>query len=67
MGFKKLKDRVTKIDPVPQTPEIKRVNIGVTVRLDLWRELRALSIKQGYRGAGKLLDEAITDLLKKNK
>ncbi len=52
------------IQQVQQTNQDKRVNIGVKIRVDLWRELRALSIKQG-RLSGELLDEAISDYLKK--
>jgi len=66
MGLKKLKDRIAKTEPIPETAEIKRVNIGVTIRSDLWRELRALSIRQD-RKAGELLDEAIAIYLGKNK
>lgn len=53
------------VQQVEQTTQDKRVNIGVTIRQDLWRELRALSIKQG-RKSGELLDEAIEVYLKKN-
>lgn len=45
-------------------PQGDRVNIGVKIRLDLWRRLRALSLTQG-RLTGALLDEAIEGYLKK--
>lgn len=63
-GLKKLKTKIIKKELVQQTTEVKRVNIGVTIQQDLWRELRALSIKQG-RLTGELLDEAIEEYLKK--
>ena len=48
-----------------KSTETKRVNIGVPVRSDLWRELRILALKKG-RVTGELLDEAIEYYLKKN-
>jgi hypothetical protein len=51
-------------DEIRKTEE-RRVKIGVPVRSDLWRELRALSIKQD-RLTGELLDEAIEEYLNKS-
>lgn len=65
--MKKIKpERRKSAQPVQQTTEDKRVTTGAKIRQDLWRELRALSIKQGCN-SGFLLDEAIADYLKKNK
>ncbi len=47
-----------------ESTETRRVHIGVSVRSDLWRELRALAIRKD-RNTGELLDEAIADFLKK--
>jgi hypothetical protein len=43
--------------------ERERVNIGVAIKTDLWRQLKALAITQG-RLTGELLDEAIEKYLK---
>jgi hypothetical protein len=44
-----------------KTPE--RVNIGVAIRTDLWRKLRALAITQG-KLTGELLDKSIENYIK---
>lgn len=64
-GLKKLKTKIIKKELVQQTTEVKRVNIGVQIRPDLWWDLRALSFKQ-HRKAWELLEDAIADYLKKN-
>lgn len=61
-----VKRRRKKIEQGQEPDGIKRVNIGVKIRLDLWGDLRGLAIKQG-RNSGELLDAAIEDYLLKIK
>ena len=53
------KEKKQKVDKPKQE---NRVNIGVSINRDLWRELRALAILKG-RVTGELLDEAIGNYL----
>ena len=48
--------------PKPRRMEGERVKIGVSIRTDLWRKLRAMAITEG-KLTGDLLDTAIEHYL----
>jgi hypothetical protein len=56
------KDAVQGSDKKPAKKDRERVNIGVAIRTDLWRKLRALAITQG-KLTGELLDNAIENYI----
>jgi hypothetical protein len=56
-------DSIRGVEEKPEKKTPERVNIGVAIRTDLWRKLRALAITQG-KLTGELLDKAIENYIK---